>query len=100
MMGGLSAFPQARVVALDECADRAMFGAVIGPYSTSGTALPAEFAERIERTHMQRWEIEPAFEQLKTRQRGLHAAPRTYRRSTAPTSHPGLSWNGISASPR
>lgn len=45
--GERSAFPQARVVALAECGTHAMFDAVIGPYSTSESALSADLLDRL-----------------------------------------------------
>jgi Insertion element 4 transposase N-terminal/Transposase DDE domain len=45
--GERSAFPQARVVALAECGTHAMFEAVIGPYTTSETALSGELLARL-----------------------------------------------------
>jgi hypothetical protein len=45
--GERSAFPQARVVALAECGTHAMFEAVIGPYTTSETALSVELLGRL-----------------------------------------------------
>jgi hypothetical protein len=47
MKGERSAFPQARVVALAECGTHAMFEAVIGPYTTSETALSVELLGRL-----------------------------------------------------
>ena len=47
MKGERAAFPQARVVALAECGTHAMFEAVIGPCTTSETALSAELLGRL-----------------------------------------------------
>lgn len=47
MKGERSAFPQARVVALAECGTHAMFDAVIGPYTTSESALSRELLGRL-----------------------------------------------------
>lgn len=46
--GERSAFPQARVVAIAECATRAMFDAVVGPYTTGENTLAVELVERLE----------------------------------------------------
>ena len=46
--GERSAFPQARVVGLAECATHAMFDAVVGPYSTAENALARELVRRFE----------------------------------------------------
>jgi hypothetical protein len=48
MMGGPSAFPQARVVALAECGTHAIVDAAIGPYATSETARAAELVDWLE----------------------------------------------------
>jgi hypothetical protein len=45
--GERSAFPQARVVALAECATHAIFEAEIGPYTTSELALSAALVDRL-----------------------------------------------------
>jgi hypothetical protein len=46
--GERSAFPQARVVALAECATHAIFDAEIGPYTTSELALSKVLVDRLE----------------------------------------------------
>lgn len=46
--GEQSAFPQARVVAIAECGTRAMFDAVVGPYTTGENTLAVELVERLE----------------------------------------------------
>ena len=46
--GEQSAFPQARVVAVAECGTRAMFDAVVGPYTTGENTLAVELVERLE----------------------------------------------------
>jgi hypothetical protein len=46
--GEQSAFPQARVVAVAECGTRAMFDAVVGPYTTGENTLAADLVERLE----------------------------------------------------
>ncbi len=46
--GEQSAFPQARVVAIAECATRAMFDAVVGPYTTGENTMAVELVERLE----------------------------------------------------
>ena len=46
--GEKSAFPQARVVAVAECASHAIFDAVIGAYTTSEVALAQELITRLE----------------------------------------------------
>jgi len=46
--GEQSAFPQARVVAMAECGTRAMFDAVVGPYTTGENTLAVELVERLE----------------------------------------------------
>lgn len=45
--GEQSAFPQARVVAIAECGTRAMFDAVVGPYTTGENTLAADLVERL-----------------------------------------------------
>lgn len=45
--GERSAFPQARLVALAECGTHALFGAVIGPYTKSETALSRDLLPRL-----------------------------------------------------
>jgi hypothetical protein len=45
--GEQSAFPQARVVAIAECATRAMFDAVVGPYTTGENTMAVELVERL-----------------------------------------------------
>ena len=47
MKGERSAFPQARVVAVAECGTHAIFDAVIGPYTTSESALSLELLGRL-----------------------------------------------------
>ena len=47
MKGERSAFPQARVVAVAECGTHAIFDAVIGPYTTSESALSVELLGRL-----------------------------------------------------
>jgi hypothetical protein len=47
MKGERSAFPQARVVALAECGTHVMFDAVVGPYTTSESALSGELLTRL-----------------------------------------------------
>ena len=42
------AFSQARVVAIAECGTRAMFDAVVGPYTTGENTLAVELVERLE----------------------------------------------------
>ncbi len=44
--GEQSAFPQARVVAVAECGTRAMFDAVVGPYTTGENTLAVDLVER------------------------------------------------------
>jgi len=46
--GERAAFPQARLVALAECATHAVFDAVVGPYSTGENALAGELIDRLE----------------------------------------------------
>jgi hypothetical protein len=46
--GEQSAFPQARVVAIAECATRAMFDAVVGPYTTGENTMAVDLVERLE----------------------------------------------------
>lgn len=46
--GEQSAFPQARVVAIAECGTRAMFDAVVGPYTIGENTLAVELVERLE----------------------------------------------------
>jgi hypothetical protein len=46
--GEQAAFPQARVVALAECATHAMFDAVIGAYTTGENSLAVELIDRLE----------------------------------------------------
>lgn len=46
--GEQSAFPQARVVAIAECGTRAMFDAVVGPYTTGENTLAVDLVERLE----------------------------------------------------
>jgi hypothetical protein len=46
--GEQSAFPQARVVAIAECGTRAMFDAVVGPYTTGENTMAVELVERLE----------------------------------------------------
>jgi hypothetical protein len=46
--GEQSAFPQARVVAIAECGTRAMFDAVVGPYTTAENTMAVELVERLE----------------------------------------------------
>ena len=46
--GEQSAFPQARVVAVAECGTRAMFDAVVGPYTTGENTMAVELVERLE----------------------------------------------------
>ena len=45
--GEQSAFPQARVVAIAECGTRAMFDAVVGPYTTGENTMAVELVERL-----------------------------------------------------
>lgn len=45
--GERAAFPQARVVALAECASHAMIDAVVGAYTTSENAMAAELLDRL-----------------------------------------------------
>jgi hypothetical protein len=45
--GEQSAFPQARVVAVAECGTRAMFDAVVGPYTTGENTLAVALVERL-----------------------------------------------------
>lgn len=47
MKGERSAFPQARVVALAECATHAMFDAEVGPYTTSERVLSEALIDRL-----------------------------------------------------
>ena len=46
--GEQSAFPQARVVAIAECGTRAMFDAVVGPYTIGENTLAVDLVERLE----------------------------------------------------
>jgi hypothetical protein len=46
--GEQSAFPQARVVAVGECGTRAMFDAVVGPYTCGENTMAVELVERLE----------------------------------------------------
>ena len=46
--GERSAFPQARVVALAECATHAIFDAVVGPYTTGENTLARDLVSRLE----------------------------------------------------
>ena len=46
--GERSAFPQARVVALTECATHAIFDAVVGPYTTGENTMARELIDRLE----------------------------------------------------
>ena len=46
--GEQSAFPQARVVAVAECGTRAMFDAVVGPYTTGENTLAVDLVRRLE----------------------------------------------------
>lgn len=46
--GEQSAFPQARVVAVAECGTRAMFDAVVGPYTTGENTMAVDLVERLE----------------------------------------------------
>lgn len=48
MKGEQSAFPQARVVAVAECATHAIFDACVGKYTTSENALAGELIDRLE----------------------------------------------------
>ena len=48
MKGEQSAFPQARVVAVAECATHAIFDARVGKYTTSENALAGELIDRLE----------------------------------------------------
>jgi hypothetical protein len=48
MKGERAAFPQARVVAVAECATHVVFDAVVGPYSTSENTLARELIDRLE----------------------------------------------------
>ena len=46
--GEQSAFPQARVVAVAECGTRAVFDAVVGPYTTGENTLAVDLVERLQ----------------------------------------------------
>ena len=46
--GEQSAFPQARVVAIAECGTRAVFDAVVGPYTTGENTLAVDLVERLQ----------------------------------------------------
>ena len=46
--GKQSAFPQARVVAIAECGTRAMFYAVVGPYTIGENTLAVELVKHLE----------------------------------------------------
>jgi hypothetical protein len=46
--GERAAFPQARVVAVAECATHAVFDAVVGPYTTAENTLARELVDRFE----------------------------------------------------
>ncbi len=46
--GEQAAFPQARVVAIAECATHAIFDAVAGPYTTSENALAGDLIDRLQ----------------------------------------------------
>ncbi|MEO6494895.1 MAG: IS4 family transposase [Ilumatobacteraceae bacterium] len=46
--GEQSAFPQARVIAIAECGTRAMFDAIVGPYTTGENTLAIELVERLQ----------------------------------------------------
>jgi hypothetical protein len=46
--GERSAFPQARVVGVAECATHAVFDAVVGPYTTGENTLAREVVARLE----------------------------------------------------
>jgi hypothetical protein len=48
MKGDRAAFPQARVVAVAECATHVVFDAVVGPYSTSENTMAREVIDRLE----------------------------------------------------
>jgi hypothetical protein len=48
MKGERAAFPQARVVAVAECATHVVFDAVVGPYSTPENTLAREVIDRLE----------------------------------------------------
>ena len=48
MKGEQAAFPQARVVALAECATHAIFDACVGKYTTSENTLAGELIDRLE----------------------------------------------------
>lgn len=48
MKGERAAFPQARVVAIAECATHAIFDAVVGPYTAAENTLAREVIDRLE----------------------------------------------------